>query len=89
MGPMSGQVPIDPSMGPSRYPYMHHYGSKAPDSVHMAAVANRPPYGSDYSMMGNPEQMYNQSWMLGQGYMGPHAGKPGPYGMQVRLFFSS
>lgn len=82
LGPMGGQVPMDPSMNPARYPYMPNYGSKGPDGAHMAAMANRPPYGSDYGVMGNPDPMYNQNWMLGQGYM-PH-GKPSPYGMQVR-----
>ncbi len=84
MGAMGGQVPMDPSMNPARYPYIPNYGSKGPDGAHMAAMANRPPYGSDFGVMGNPDPMYNQNWMLGQGYIGPH-GKPSPYGMQVRL----
>lgn len=81
-----GQVPVDPSMGHARYPYMSYYGSKGPESAQLAAAAmaqSRPHYGGEYGVMSNPEAMFNQGWP-GQGYMGPHSGKPGgPYGMQV------
>lgn len=82
LGQMRGQVPVDASGSPARYPYMPYYGPKGPDSAQLAAaMSQRPPYGGDYGMA-NPEAMYSQGWssmMAGQGYMG---GKP-PYGMQV------
>ena len=83
VGPMRGQVPVDSSGGPARYPFSPYYGSKGPEGAQL--MSQRPPYPGDYGGMGNPEAMYNQwsSMMSGQAYMGPHTGKPGPYGMQV------
>lgn len=89
LGTIRGQTPVDPSGGPARYPYMPYYGSKGPDSAQLAAMmSQRPPYGGEFSSMANPEAMYNPGWnsmMAGQGYMGPHGGKPASYSMQVRL----
>ena len=88
LGPMRGQVPVDPAGAPARYPFMPYYGSKGPDSAQFAAAMShqRPPYGGDFSSMPTPEAMYGQGWgnsmMPGHGYMGPHGGKPGSY-MQV------
>ena len=86
LGPIFGQMPVDPSMGPARYPYMPYYGSKGPETAQIAAAAmthSRPHYGGEFAGMSNPEAVFNQGWMPGQGYMGPHTGKPGPYGIQV------
>ena len=90
LGPVRGQITVDPSGSPARYPFMPYYGSKGPDSAQLAAaMSQRISYCGEFGGMGNPEAMYNQGWnsmMAGQGYMGPHVGKPGPYGMQVGLF---
>lgn len=89
IGSMRGQVPVDPSGGPARYPIMPYYGSKVPDSAQLAAaMAQRHPYGGDFSTMGNPEAMYGPGWnsmMSGQGYMGPHSGKQGPYNISMQV----
>lgn len=86
LGPMRGQMSVDPSGGSGRLPYMSYYGSKGPDSAQLAAaMSQRPPYAGDYGTMGSPA-MYNPGWnsmMPGPGYMGPQSGKPGHYGMQV------
>ena len=87
LGPMRGQMPVDPPGAPARYPFMPYYGPKGPDGAQFAAaMAQRPPYGGDFSSMGPPEAMYGQGWgnsmMAGHGYMSPHGGKPGSY-MQV------
>ncbi len=84
LGSMHGQIPVDPSGAPARYPYVPYYGPKGPDSAQLAAaMAQRPHYSGEYPM-GTPEAMYNPGWsslMAGQaGYMG---GKPGHYGVQV------
>lgn len=88
LGPMRGQIPVDPAGSPARYPYMPYYGHKGPEGAQLAAaMSQRPPYGGEYGMA-NPEAMYNQGWssMMGQGgFMG---GKPGPYGVQVTFNYA-
>ncbi len=84
---MRGQMPVDPSGGPARYPFMPYYGK---DGAQMAAaMAHRPPYAGEFGGVGNPEAMYNQGWNSmapGQGYMALHA-KQGPYAMPVCLHY--
>jgi len=74
-------MPVDPSGGPGRHPYVPFYGHKGPDGAHLSAVmSQRPPYAGDYGH----DAMYNSPgyMMPGPGYMGPQSGKPGHFSIQ-------
>ena len=95
--PGQGQMSVEASRSPARYPYMPYYSSKGPEhSAYGGMVGGGLPPGHPYSgkhPRGLPGQelMYGQNWnsmMQGQGYMGAPPMKVdmgGPYGMQVKL----